>query len=476
MSAEVTTPSVVAPPARRSRLARAALGHGTRVACATALLGSVGVSLAIVVAAAQRPSFLSGPARHGFPAWMVGPLGHLWPSLTADRVTLEARFVGALVVLFACWLVASALAPRVQVAWIAAALVAVHAVYFLAPPLSLTDVFNYLHYGRMGTTFGLNPYADLPVAAHQDSAYVYSNWHHLPSPYGPLFTLVTYALAPLPLATAYWAWKAIVALAGLGCLAIVWWLARRTGRSPQRALAFAGLNPLVLAYGLGGAHNDGLVVVLALGAVALVVAGRDAGAGALSVAGVATKLALVPLVPLVVMGARRRMPALAGVIAVGAATAAAVQLLFDGHLPATGLQEKLATPLSVPSVAAVVAGAGGVTPHVRTVCQVLLAVAVLAACVAVARRREHLVAACGAVMLAAVLTLPWTMPWYVGWVLPFAALARSRWLAAACVVLTVWLALGAIPQMPRLIHSVGYYPTRSAAGKANHDFTERLLK
>jgi hypothetical protein len=63
----------------------------------------------------------------------------------------------------------------------------------------------------------------------------------------------------------------------------------------------------------------------------------------------------------------------------------------------------------------------------------------------------------------------------VGWILPFAALAKRRWLAGVSIVLTVWLALGAIPQMPKLIHGVGYYPTRSAAGKANHRYTEHLL-
>jgi hypothetical protein len=30
--------------------------------------------------------------------------------------------------------------------------------------------------------------------------------------------------------------------------------------------------------------------------------------------------------------------------------------------------------------------------------------------------------------------------------------------------------------MPKLLHSVGYYPTRSAAGRANHLYSERYLK
>ena len=76
--------------------------------------------------------------------------------------------------------------PR-AIVW--SAVVATHVTLLLGPPLSLTDVFNYLHYGRMPATYGVNPYAALPLTVRQDPAYHFSNWHHLPSPYGPLFTL-----------------------------------------------------------------------------------------------------------------------------------------------------------------------------------------------------------------------------------------------------------------------------------------------
>jgi hypothetical protein len=79
------------------------------------------------------------------------------------------------------------------------------------------------------------------------------------------------------------------------------------------------------------------------------------------------------------------------------------------------------------------------------------------------------------VILATVLTLAWTVPWYVWWVLPFAALSRGRTVKAATVVVTAGLALGAVPQMPQLIHAVGYYPTRTAVGRADHLEFERLL-
>jgi hypothetical protein len=316
----------------------------------------------------------------------------------------------------------------------------------------------------------------------EDAAYPFSNWHHLPSPYGPFFTLVGYALAPLPLHAAYWTWKAVAALASLGCLALVWWLAVRLGRSPQRCLVFAGLNPLVLVYGLGGQHNDALMLLCALGAVALVVRGRgigsplwDVGAGAAIVAGVAFKFSLLGLVPLVVLGARRRPAALAGAVAMGAVVADIVHGVFGDHLPATGLQDRLVTPLSAPNLAGLLAGAGGATAGVRSAAHVVLVVVVLAASAAVAHRRERLIGAAGAVMLATVLTLAWTVPWYVWWVLPFAALSRSRALKAAVVPVTVGLALGAVPQSTQLIHHFGYYPTRTPVGHADHAEFERLL-
>jgi membrane-bound metal-dependent hydrolase YbcI (DUF457 family) len=443
-----------------------------------------GLATAIVLVAAERPSFLSGPAQHGFPGWMVGPLAHLLPGLPDSPPTLQADLTRALALLGIAWVVATICAARVPAPLVWIGVVATQAVLLLGPPLSLTDVFNYLHYGRMGATYGLNPYTALPLAAPQDPAYRFSNWHHLPSPYGPLFTLLTEGLAPLHLATAYWTWKGVLLAASIGTLALVAVAAKRLGRSPQAAVVFVGLNPLVLVYGIGGAHNEPLMLLFAVAAVALATIGRDehaapwwdAGAGACAVLAVGFKPSAALLVPIVVLACRRRLPALGGAGSAGALVLAVVALAYVGHLPSTGIQGRLVNPLSVPNVLAALAGHGGLTAHDRTLADVALALAAIGATAAVARRRAWLPGAAGFVMLASVLTLGWTMPWYVWWVLPFAALTRTRALAGVCVLLTAWLALGAIPQMPRLIHAFGYYPTRSAAGAANHAYTERYLK
>jgi hypothetical protein len=225
------------PAASRIRVPRplahaGALPHiSLRALLGIAALGvAAGVCAAIGLAAAERPSFLSGPAQHGFPAWMVGPLAHRLPGLTLHTAALQADFTAALVILTVAWLVATWCAPRLPAAVVWTSVAAAQLMLVLGPPLPLTDVFNYLLYGRIPALYGLNPYHALPLAAAADPAYRFSNWHHLPSPYGPLFTLLAEALAPLGLVAGFWTWKAIVLASSLGVLAIVAWAARRTGR------------------------------------------------------------------------------------------------------------------------------------------------------------------------------------------------------------------------------------------------------
>jgi hypothetical protein len=200
------------------------------------------------------------------------------------------------------------------------------------------------------------------------------------------------------------------------------------------------------------------------------------GAGALSVAAAAVKLSAGALVPLVVLGTRRRAAALAGAAAATAVTGLIVLGLFGGHGPSIGVQDRLVTALSAPQLAgALVFGQGGVTPAVRHVSEALLALAVAGGAVAVWRDRTRLLDAAGVVTLVSILTLSWTMPWYIGWLLPFAALSRRPWLGVAAVVGTVWLALIGVPQWTTLAHSLGYHPWHTDVGWASHEFEQHLV-
>src|SRR5579862_3021243 len=121
---------------------------------AGALLVLVVCSLLFVVIAADRPSLFAATSHAGFfPGWMAGPLGGLWPSLTRNTTALRFVFTGMLAAMYVSYVLALAYVPSIaehrRARLTIAAIVGVHAIFFLAPPMSLTDIFNYVNYGRM---------------------------------------------------------------------------------------------------------------------------------------------------------------------------------------------------------------------------------------------------------------------------------------------------------------------------------------
>ena len=149
---------------------------------------------------------------------------------------------------------------------------------FAGPVLLSTDVFSYIAYARMGVEHGLNPYLHGPVAISHDPVfrYVGHSWLETPTAYGPLYTLISYPFAPLGLKGAVWAMKLEALLASAGTLALVWRCARARGFDPVPALLAVGANPLYVIYGLGGAHNDLLMMLAMMAAVALMLTPRAA--------------------------------------------------------------------------------------------------------------------------------------------------------------------------------------------------------
>jgi hypothetical protein len=79
-------------------------------------------------------------------------------------------------------------------------------------------------------------------------------------------------------------------------------------------------------------------------------------------------------------------------------------------------------------------------------------------------------------MALLLVTLGWAMPWYVLWVLPFAALARRGGSRAAAIALTVFLLAIWAPATAPLLHRLGAHPTRTATGRVNNRFLQRLLR
>src|SRR6476660_4285735 len=113
--------------------ARPALGVGV------ALLAE----LAVVALAAAKPSILSPPKTIPFSSWRAGPLEGLLGGLHANRTELKIYFLVAMLVMAVGYALALSSAHRLPGRWVVASIVAAHAIVLLAPPLLLTDVYNY---------------------------------------------------------------------------------------------------------------------------------------------------------------------------------------------------------------------------------------------------------------------------------------------------------------------------------------------
>lgn len=510
--------------------ARARVGAG-------ALVVLVACSLLFVLIAADRPSLFAATSHAGFfPGWMAGPLGGLWPGLTRNTTALRYVFTSAMAAMYVSYLLALAYVPsiaeRVRARWAIAAVVGVHAIFFLAPPMSLTDVFNYINYGRMEVVHHLNPYTTYPILEpHGDPSYALSNWHQLLSPYGPLFTLLTFALVPLGVAASFWAIKTVLVAASLGTILLVWRCAQLLELDPVKAIVLVGLNPVVLVWGLGGDHNDFLIVFAitlgfylllraraadvretadgppakpgvdtalepsgahaaparppakrALGARVLAwlwpLSAIEMGAGAAFVAATALKASGGVLIPIVlaslVRTPRRFVQVVLGMVLAGVIVGGASLLAFGLHIPDLSTQSKVVTSISVPNLLGLALGAGGETETLHSLLSAVLALSILACCAMAYRRRES-IAASGWATVALLVTLGWVLPWYILWLLPLAALSRSRRLRTTALVLGAYLIVAWSPASGLLWAAIGFQPSKTPLGRLHQRYVKELL-
>jgi hypothetical protein len=452
----------------------------------------------IVVAAADRPSLLAATTTQGyFPHWMSGPLGGLWPSLTRNSKGLKYLFTAPIVLMYVSYVVGLKYVPRLPARWAIGAIVAVQAIMFLSPPLALTDIFNYVNYGRMEVVHNLNPYTTIPVLEpHGDPSYALSNWHQLLSPYGPLFTLITFAVVPLGVAASFWVLKGLLMLTSLGIVLLVWHSARILGRDPVAAIVFVGLNPIVLVWGLGGDHNDFLMMFcVVLGFYLLLRAkygrGVDAerpearwfspaliGAGVAFVAAVAIKASagiLLPVVLAALLRRRRELLQLLLGMALGALVFGTASILaFGPHLPDLATQGRLVTMVSIPNLLGLALGQGGETETLRVLLSGVLVVCV-AACSWLAWRRRDSVTAAGWASVALLVTLSWVLPWYVLWILPLAALSDSRRLRTTALAIGVYLIVAWAPVTGSVFNAIDFHPEKTALGRLHQRYVKELL-
>ena len=86
---------------------------------------------------------------------------------------------------------------------------------------------------------------------------------------------LSYLLAPLSIPASVLTYKAIAALSSLAIVALVWNGARLRGVDPVKAAALVGLNPLIVVYGVGGGHNDLLMLAPMVAGIVLLLQRRE---------------------------------------------------------------------------------------------------------------------------------------------------------------------------------------------------------
>jgi alpha-1,6-mannosyltransferase len=210
-------------------------------------------------------------------------------------------------------------------------------------------------------------------------------------------------------------------------------------------------------YGVGGGHNDLLMLAAMMAGVYAILQHRDrAGGGLLSLAA-GIKLTGFVMLPFAIAGGAIRRTGRRDIV-VGAAVVAALVMVVSFalfgtgplHLPATiNTSQSEGDWHSIPGFITTLVGLGTVG-RITGVVLAVGSVAVLCWLVRRVWRREvDWIDGAGWATVAMLVTASSLLPWYMAWLMPLAALASDRRLWRMSIVLT-----GAV----QLIMLVGYIP------------------
>jgi alpha-1,6-mannosyltransferase len=419
------------PPAARAQVR---VSQGT-----LALGGLLAMGLLISLSAAQTDLLLPQPLRTG----LAGVFGHVGLDIGLGGI------IAALALMFCSYALALKAAEQLSARAVLLTILALNVLVLVAPPLFSTDIFSYIAYAREGSAYGVNPYLHGPSAIVLDQVYPYigMQWVNTPTAYGPLFSLLSYPLAGLSIAANVFSYKAVAALSSLAIVLLVWRAARLRGLDPVKAVALVGLNPVLIVYGVGGGHNDLLMLALLVAAVYVLLIERGRTGGAMIVAAMAVKLTAGVVLPFALAmsagrregsDSRRQILIGAGVTLL-AVSAMGAALFGIGPLHLIGTLHTIQDgggPHSVPGFILTVVGLDGFAPVAG-----LLLDAIFLGWLAWLVRRVYLgrldwITGAGWATVGLLLTAGLLMPWYVVWLLPLAALSSDRRLRIAAIALT----------------------------------------
>ncbi len=401
----------------------------------------------IVVSAGRTDWLLPASLRFlgsvgALPGWLAGVFGH-------SGIDLElGGLIAVLSLMFVSYAMAIRAADQLSPRTVLVGVASLNALVLLGPLLMSTDVFSYVAYGRIGALYGANPYFHGPNAIALDPSYPFiaARWAATPTVYGPLFTALSYLLAPLSLAWNVLAYKAIAAISSLVIVVVVWLAARLRDLDPVRAVVIVGLNPVILVYGVGGGHNDLLMLAILLVGVYVQLRGNRPASGALIVAAAGVKLTAGLLLPFVAAhnargGGGRGLRALLTGVCIAAGVGGVLSFAFFGsgplHLLSTLQKVQQGGGLnSVPGFLLNLLGLGRLNAAVGPVLTAPFGICVVWLLRRVWTGQLDWITAVGWATAALLMTAGLLVPWYVAWLVPFAALSDDRRLWATTVLLT----------------------------------------
>jgi hypothetical protein len=313
--------------------------------------------------------------------------------------------------------------------------VIVQAVPLGAPLLLSKDVYAYWGQARVLAVHHANPYVATVAQYPNDPStpWVSESWRASPTPYGPAWLLA----AAAPAATgsrlvAELAYRVIALVALVGCLLLIAFRTRSAA-----AVAFVGWSPLLALHFAGGGHNDAVMMVATLAAIALGTASLAGGA----LWPVASAVKPLPAVLLPLELARRRLAVGRrwgiGVVAGALGTAAISTAFFGLHWlrgATTGAHESSA-----------LGGVHWLTQAGLTHREAVVACAFLFLAVYLVLLRNAWRTGRGRFSLAATalcLTSSLLRPWYALWPVALAALEEDGLAAAAAYALSAYLLFG----------------------------------
>lgn len=449
-------------------------------------------SLAVLVVGYVLIQFAAGVPRSTLaPPLPAGATAPGWSSRGAsalgfDRLSpggLTLASLGILAALVAAYVVllSEARRGRVRAVAVAVAIAASLTAAALGPLVLSRDAHSYLAYGRILAVHHANPYERPPADFPGDpfTRVVSREWLDTRSVYGPLFTLISGGIAGAwaeSPAAAILALKVLAALAMAGAtvLAAVACRAIRPTRSTFAAAAI-GLNPVLVVHTVGGGHNDALVALGIVGALALAAptiasatprGGRDVLAtGALALTTMVKVTAAIPSalwIAAVVRAAPpgRRIRTLAAHVGVFAAVAVAASGATFGGVASLSALANLASRRGWASPARLVArGAEAVGRSIagsaaaKPLGAIVFGLFLLPAAALLWReiRRGTLGAApnaWGGGLLLFALGAPYLLPWYAAWFVVLLPFLTDERLTAIGVAVSCVLALTGIPAEP----------------------------